>query len=298
LSNRHCAGCIETTLGSESKKLKANVLKATLDLHKRHACAMTQECPRKDLMSLLVCDHLWKAYRMGDEPVQALRGASLKVEAPGFYAIMGASGSGKSTLMHLLSALDKPDQGTILVQGQPVHNFSPQEATMYRRNRIGIVFQQFNLVATLTAQENVELPGLFGSPDAATRKSVSERATELLRRLGVDKRASHRPDALSGGEQQRVAIARALLNKPPLLLADEPTGNLDSNSSAKLWQLLAEIAQENGMMVLMVTHEPAAAAYCKQTFVLKDGVVVATLATEGLDARGVAALYQQSLGAA
>jgi putative ABC transport system ATP-binding protein len=114
----------------------------------------------------------------------------------------------------------------------------------------------------------------------------------------VDKRASHRPDALSGGEQQRVAIARALLNKPPLLLADEPTGNLDSNSSAKLWQLLAEIAQENGMMVLMVTHEPAAAAYCKQTFVLKDGVVVATLATEGLDARGVAALYQQSLGAA
>lgn len=249
-------------------------------------------------MSLLVCDNLWKSYRMGDETVQALRGASLTIDEPGFYAIMGASGSGKSTLMHLLAALDRPDQGTILVQGKSVHDFTTQNATTYRRDRIGIVFQQFNLVATLTALENVELPGLLGTNDAATRARSRARAVQLLERLGVASRSNHRPDALSGGEQQRVAIARALLNAPPLLLADEPTGNLDSNSSAKLWQLLAEIARENGMMVLMVTHEPAAAAYCKQTFVLKDGVVVATLATEGLDARGVAALYQQSLGAA
>jgi putative ABC transport system ATP-binding protein len=249
-------------------------------------------------MSLLSCDNLWKRYRLGDEPVQALRGASLTIDEPGFYAIMGASGSGKSTLMHLLAALDAPDEGTILVQGKAVHQLTPSQATTYRRERIGIVFQQFNLVATLTALENVELPGLLGKGDAQTRARVRERAMQLLTRLGLAQRAGHRPDALSGGEQQRVAIARALLNSPPLLLADEPTGNLDSASSARLWALLAEIAKENGMMVLMVTHEPAAAAYCRQTFVLRDGVVVAKLATEGLDARGVAALYQQSLGAA
>jgi putative ABC transport system ATP-binding protein len=248
-------------------------------------------------MSLLACDNLWKSYRLGDEPVQALRGASLSIAEPGFYAIMGASGSGKSTLMHLLAALDAPDKGTISVQGKPVHQLSTSEATHYRRERIGVVFQQFNLVATLTAVENVELPGLLGGAKGAERASVRERAMQLLQRLGVAHRAGHRPDALSGGEQQRVAIARALLNSPPLLLADEPTGNLDSASSGKLWALLAEIARENGMMVLMVTHEPAAAAYCKRTFVLKDGVVIAELATEGLDARGVATLYQQSLGA-
>jgi putative ABC transport system ATP-binding protein len=208
---------------------------------------------------------------------------------------MGQSGSGKSTLLHLLGALDKPDSGEIVIAGKTIHAMDDKSATAFRRTGLGIVFQQFNLIPTLTARENIELPGLLAGDRA---EKLHKRSSELLEKLGISARAEHRPDALSGGEQQRVAIARALLYSPPILLADEPTGNLDSVSSAKLWTLLADIAKEQRMLVVMVTHEPAAAVYCKRIFVIRDGIVNDTIDTEGLDASGVAARYQQSVRAA
>ncbi len=243
-----------------------------------------------------------KHYRLGDRDVRALAGIDLTIQGPGFYAIMGASGSGKSTLLHLLSALDKPDQGEVRISGQNLATMSEKDLTLFRRRRIGIVFQQFNLIPTLTAAENVELPGMLAGDDPATLRA---RSTELLAALGLNGRSAHRPDALSGGEQQRVAIARALLFKPRLLLADEPTGNLDSASSKRLWALLAQIAQgqavagngdSEGMTIVMVTHEPAAAAYCKRVFVLMDGMMRGHFDTPGdPEAVGIVASQYQHL---
>ncbi len=244
---------------------------------------------------LLVCRGVQKSYRLAGSEVLALRGVDMQISEPGFYAIMGQSGSGKSTLLHLLAALDRPDQGEVWVAGQGVHALDDRAATQFRRSRIGIVFQQFNLIPTLTAQENIELPGLLAGDRPA---ALAERSMALLVRLGLEGRAGHRPDALSGGEQQRVAIARALLFSPPVLFADEPTGALDSQSSALLWQLLGEVAEEQRMLVVMVTHEPAAAAYCRRVFVLQDGRVKGTIESEGLDAGGIAARYQQLVRAA
>ena len=244
---------------------------------------------------MLRCTNVHKSYRLGDREVPALRGVDLDIPEPGFYAIMGASGSGKSTLLHLLAALDQPDRGEITIAGESIHSLDEQSATLFRRKKIGIVFQQFNLIPTLTARENIELPGVLAGDDPAT---LGKRSGELLERLGVAPRAHHRPDALSGGEQQRVAIARALLYAPPLLLADEPTGNLDSASSAKLWALLAELAAQQQTTILMVTHEPAAAVTCRRIFVLSDGRVTGHFDTEGLDAGGVATRYQQLVRAA
>ncbi len=244
---------------------------------------------------LLRCTQVRKSYRLGGRTVEALAGVDLSIDEPGFYAIMGASGSGKSTLLHLLGALDQPDAGQIEIAGQRIDSLGEREATEFRRHGVGIVFQQFNLIATLTARENVELPGLLAGEEPA---ALAARSEALMARLGVLERADHRPDALSGGEQQRVAIARSLLFSPAVLLADEPTGNLDSASSQKLWDLLAELARERRMLVVMVTHEPAAAVNCRRIFVLADGQVRSTIDTEGLDAAGVAARYQQSVRAA
>ncbi|MBL8963429.1 MAG: ABC transporter ATP-binding protein [Phycisphaerae bacterium] len=245
--------------------------------------------------SVLVCRDVAKSYRRAQAQVRALQGVDLTIGEPGFYAVMGASGSGKSTLLHLLCCLDRPDRGEIELDGRRIDRFSESQATAFRRRGVGIVFQQFNLIPTLTARQNVELPGVLAGESAAFLRG---RSGELLDRLGLTGRDDHRPDALSGGEQQRVAIARALLFSPPLLLADEPTGNLDSESSERLWSLLAEVAAGDQLMVVMVTHEPAAAAHCRRAFVLKDGRVTATLETEGLDAAGVAAGYQHCLHAA
>jgi putative ABC transport system ATP-binding protein len=241
---------------------------------------------------MLRCVDLHKSYRLGDRVVPALRGVDLTIEGPGYYAVMGASGSGKSTLLHLLAALDAPDQGEIWLGERAIHALTERDATVFRRRGIGIVFQQFNLIPTLTAIENVELPGMLAGDDA---RQLRLRAGTLLEQLGLAGRETHRPDALSGGEQQRVAIARALLYSPPLLLADEPTGNLDSASSERLWTLLGTLASERGMMVVMVTHEPAAAVHCKRVFVLQDGRVRTTIDTEGLDAAGMAARYQHAV---
>lgn len=243
---------------------------------------------------MIRCKGVEKYYTLGSERVHALRGVDLEIDKPGFYAIMGQSGSGKSTLLHLLAALDLPDAGEIEIAGLPIHSLSEREATSFRRKGLGIVFQQFNLIPTLSAQENVELPGMLAGEDKAWLRT---RSTELLGLLGLPDRGNHRPDAMSGGEQQRVAIARSLLYSPPVLLADEPTGNLDSANSDRLWKLLGRVAAEQEVTVVMVTHEPTAAAHCERVFVIRDGMVQGTIDTEGLDAGGVATRYQQFVGA-
>ncbi len=235
-----------------------------------------------------------KTYGQGDGAVRALRGLDLEIDEAGFFAIMGPSGSGKTTLLHLLAGLDRPDGGEIHVAGKRIDTLSERELTMFRREDVGIVFQQFNLIPTMTALQNVELPGVLAKRDGAWLRS---RASGLLERLGVDDRAAHRPDAMSGGEQQRVAIARAMLFEPRVILADEPTGNLDSDSSRALWGLLAELSRERGMSVVMVTHEPAAATHCSRVFAVQDGVCTGSFATESLDESGVAAEYQRAVGA-
>ncbi|MBX3352148.1 MAG: ABC transporter ATP-binding protein [Phycisphaeraceae bacterium] len=234
-----------------------------------------------------------KSYRLGDRSIDALRGATLSIDEPGFYAIMGPSGSGKSTLLHLLAALDTPDKGELHVAGRRIDTLSEKELTLFRRREIGVVFQQFNLIPTMTARQNVELPGLLAREPASF---LRERSRELMETLGVWKRADHRPDALSGGEQQRVAIARALLFSPKVLLADEPTGALDSKNSEILWRLLAELADAREMTIVMVTHEPAAAAHCREVFILHDGRVTGRVDVqrENLDAAGLATRSQQS----
>jgi putative ABC transport system ATP-binding protein len=221
-----------------------------------------------------------KNYQMGARRVEALRGIDLHVSEPGFYAIMGPSGSGKSTLLHLLAALDRPHAGTLEVAGSRLDTLGESELTLFRRRRIGIVFQQFNLIPTLSAIDNVTLPAML---DGMGRTDRTERGRQLLDRLGLADRATHRPDALSGGEQQRVAIARALFFEPAVLFADEPTGNLDSATSEQVWNLLKELAEERRLTVLMVTHEPEAAVHCRRVFVLRDGRIATTFDTEGLD---------------
>jgi putative ABC transport system ATP-binding protein len=218
--------------------------------------------------------NLRKSYRQGsaasENSVAALQGINLTVAEGEFLAIMGASGSGKSTLLHLCAALDRFDSGSIEVAGARLETLSESQLTLFRRRRIGIVFQQFNLIPTLSAWENVALPLQLDGTDV---KAHEERIDSLLKMLKIDHRAGHRPDALSGGEQQRVAIARALVLRPPVLFADEPTGNLDSHSADQFWTLLDEAAQNTRTTIIMVTHEPAAARHAHRVVVLRDGRV-------------------------
>ncbi len=242
---------------------------------------------------MIRCVNVHKRYKQGRVSVQALRGAQLRIDEPGFYAVMGPSGSGKSTLLHLLAGLDWPDEGEIHIAGRRIDTLDDRQLTRHRREQTGVVFQQFNLIPTMSALENVELPGLLAG-HAPTRRR--RRAEQLLESLGLGDRSHHRPDALSGGEQQRVAIARALYFSPPVLFADEPTGALDSASSESLWRLLRDLAQREQLTVLMVTHEPQAAAHCSAVHVLRDGCVVDRFSTEGLDARSVADRYRLAGG--
>jgi putative ABC transport system ATP-binding protein len=207
---------------------------------------------------------------------------------------MGASGSGKSTLLHVIGGLTPPTGGAIVVDGHDLADMSDRQRTIFRRRRLGIIFQEYNLLPTLTARENVALPMLV---DGLPLRSCLKRVDELLETVHLQAWADHRPDALSGGEQQRVAIARALLNDPAIILADEPTGNLDSKQSAEIWDLLRRIAREKNKTVLMVTHEAHGAAYADRVIVLKDGRIVGTLAPEGTgDAALVATGYQKLAG--
>ncbi|HEU4684196.1 MAG TPA: ABC transporter ATP-binding protein [Nitrospira sp.] len=221
-------------------------------------------------MPLIVCEDVWKIYRVGDVEVQALRGLSLVIERGEFVAIMGASGSGKSTLMNILGCLDQPTRGRYLLNGVDVGHLRPDRLAEIRNQQIGFVFQSFNLIPRTSALENAQLPLFYRG---LTLKEQRVQAAAAIRRVGLSGREHHYPTQLSGGQQQRVAIARALVTSPSLLLADEPTGNLDTQSSQEIMAILQELNRE-GITVILVTHEPDVAAYADREIVLKDGQVL------------------------
>jgi putative ABC transport system ATP-binding protein len=213
---------------------------------------------------------LRKSFVMGRETVHALAGVDLAIEQGTFSAVVGPSGSGKSTLLYLLGGLDRPTSGRIEVAGQGIDTLDENALAVYRRRMVGFIFQSFNLISSMTAVENVAFPMRFAR---ISRRKRNERALELLRQVGLEKRAYHKPTELSGGQQQRVAIARALVNNPRLIFADEPTGNLDTQSGGAIIQMLSDLHAQ-GRTVLMVTHDPRLAAFATQTIRLVDGRVV------------------------
>jgi putative ABC transport system ATP-binding protein len=221
-------------------------------------------------MALIQLVDVAKTYRMGDVEVHALRGVSLDVELGEFTAIMGASGSGKSTLMNIVGCLDRPSSGRYLLEGQDVSRLSTERLAEMRNRTIGFVFQSFNLLARTSALENVELPLLYAGASTAERRA---RATEALARVGLADRAHHHPNQMSGGQQQRVAIARALVTRPRVILADEPTGNLDSRTSVEVMALFQELGRA-GITVVLVTHEPDIAQYAGRIVVMRDGRIL------------------------
>jgi putative ABC transport system ATP-binding protein len=238
-------------------------------------------------------DRATKRFRQGDTVVEALRDISLTIERGEFVAVMGASGSGKSTLLHVMAGLTRPDEGRVAVDGQDLSAMSDRQLTLFRRRHVGLVFQAFNLIPTLSAQDNVLLPIL------ADRRALPNGQLEaLLGRLGLAERRRHRPDALSGGEQQRVAIARAMIGEPSILLADEPTGSLDSVTGQSICRLLRELCKEQGRTIVVVTHEPAVAVWAERIIVLKDGCVLTEFLTgQFRDLHELAAHYQDAVGA-
>jgi putative ABC transport system ATP-binding protein len=211
-----------------------------------------------------------KVYTMGDVEVRALRGVTLDIATGDFVAIMGSSGSGKSTLMNILGCLDRPTSGSYRLNGREVSGLSRDELAVVRNRTLGFVFQSFNLLSRTSAIENVELPLLYAG---ASTKERHRRATEALERVGLAGRFDHTPSQLSGGQQQRVAIARALVTEPRLILADEPTGNLDSRTSVEVMALFQELGK-SGITIVLVTHEPDIAAFASRVIVVKDGLVI------------------------
>jgi putative ABC transport system ATP-binding protein len=224
------------------------------------------------MAAIVQIEDLHKIYDSGDVPVHAVRGVSLDIHKGEFVALMGASGSGKSTLMNTLGCLDRPTRGRYLLDGIDVSHLDKNELADIRNQKLGFVFQGFNLLARTTALENVELPCLYGVRRMSSKK-MRERAMHCLEIVGLANRADHMPNQLSGGQQQRVAIARALVNEPQVLLADEPTGNLDSKTSIEVMGVFQKL-NEQGITIVMVTHELDVAHYCKRNLILRDGVVV------------------------
>jgi len=219
---------------------------------------------------LVILKNITKTYYTGKVAYQVLKGISLEVEEGEFLAIMGASGSGKSTLLNIIGLLDKPDSGIYIFDGQEVNQLTKKELAYLRNRKIGFVFQAFYLVPWATALENVLLPLLYRGK---INKEDEKKAVELLKRLRLEKRINAKPNELSGGEQQRVAIARALITNPKLLLADEPTGNLDSKSSQEVMNIFKEL-NENGITIIMVTHDPEIADFAKKIKIIKDGTFI------------------------
>jgi putative ABC transport system ATP-binding protein len=249
---------------------------------------MMNSSPSLDSLPV-VTEHLTKIFRQGAAEIRALDDLSLSVSKGEFVAVMGASGSGKSTLLHVLAGLTTADQGRVLIDGQDLAVMSDAQLTRFRRQRIGLVFQAFNLIPTLSAEDNIRLP-------AGRGPGTDERLEHLLAHLGIAARRHHRPDALSGGEQQRVAIARALITDPALVLADEPTGSLDSQAGQALCKLLRGLCDEEGRTIILVTHEPSVAAWARRIIVLKDGQQLTEFQSPAIgDTQAFIATYQEAV---
>jgi putative ABC transport system ATP-binding protein len=217
-------------------------------------------------------ENLCRHYRMGEASIRAVDGVSIEIRGGEFVALLGSSGSGKSSVLNLIAGLDRPTSGSVIVQQRNLAKMSREELAKYRLHVVGMVFQSFNLIASMTLAENVELPLRFAEVDRSKRETL---AREALERVGLRARMNHRPSELSGGEQQRAALARALINRPQLLLADEPTGNLDSRTGTEIMNLVREFNQQLGMTVVMVTHERALAErYAQRMISLADGKLV------------------------
>ena len=244
-----------TTFAIESQQVQPGVVGAT---------------PIPEGRAVIQLDHIHKVYTMGDVEVHALRGVSLTIREGEFVAIMGASGSGKSTTMNILGCLDRPTRGTYILDGEDVSEMSKDERADIRCKKIGFVFQGFNLLSRTSALENVELPMLYLGVDAAQRH---QRALEALAAVGLQGREQNHPNQLSGGQQQRVAVARSLVNNPALILADEPTGNLDSRTSVEVMEIFQRLNREREITLVLVTHEPDIAQYADRVVVFKDGKI-------------------------
>lgn len=223
------------------------------------------------MSTVVELENVSKIYRLDEVEVKALDNVSLKVNKNEFLAVTGPSGSGKSTLLHIIGCLDRPTKGKVFLEGKDVSSLNDAELARVRGSKIGFVFQFFNLYSTLTALQNVELPMMIVEKDKNERK---KRALELLKIVGMEKRAEHLPSQLSGGERQRVAIARALANNPSIILADEPTGNLDSKTGKEIIMLLSKLREEEGKTVVVVTHEPTIARYAERIIYLSDGKII------------------------
>jgi putative ABC transport system ATP-binding protein len=242
-------------------------------------------------MALIELRNLSKTYDLGEVKVTALNGVSLDIHEGEFVALIGPSGSGKSTLMNTLGCLDRPSAGSYLLAGKEVAGMNREQLAHVRNRRIGFVFQNFNLLSRTTALENVEVPLLYNTD--CLRRDRKKRASELLKRVGLGDRLDHKPNQLSGGQQQRVAIARALVNRPPILLCDEPTGNLDTRTSREIMELFDKLNREEGLTVILVTHDLDVARRARRALVLIDGEVLVDtsefqLAAEALQRRALA----------
>ncbi|MCC6536293.1 MAG: ABC transporter ATP-binding protein [Bryobacterales bacterium] len=224
-----------------------------------------------DTSPIIQVRDLRKVYHSGDVPVEALRGVSLDVERGEFLAVVGPSGSGKSTLFHVLSGLTAATAGSVTIDGVDIAKLDEAGRTALRKNKVGIVFQKYNLLPTLTAEENIAIALHIADKDIAWGPEFQE----VLKVLGIESRMHHKPRAMSGGEQQRVAIARAIVNTPAILLADEPTGNLDTQNSEAVLALLRDLNRKTGQTILMITHNPEAAAYANRTIRMRDGLIAA-----------------------
>ena len=222
-------------------------------------------------MTEVIAKNLTKTYRVGDVEVHALRGVDLKIDGGEFVAIVGPSGSGKSTLFNILGGLTPPTSGTVLIDGRDLIQMSEADRTLLRKTTVGFVFQKYNLLPTLTGADNIEIARHIAGKNGRERDPQFE---ETLKLLGISSRLHHKPRALSGGEQQRIAIARALVNHPALLLADEPTGNLDTENSTAVLSVMQGLNKRLGQTILMITHNPEAAAYADRTVTMRDGRIV------------------------